>query len=112
MLPSQFRLKKTNNIEYILKRGKLFQSPIFLAKYVPNRTENHKFCVITSQKLEKSAVKRNRVRRQIYEALRLSLPKISPSHHDDCIIIPKKSIFETDFQKISHEINFLLQYLQ
>lgn len=46
-------------------------------KYIANPRRRHgRFSVVISKKVLKSAVKRNRVRRRIYEIIRLELPHI------------------------------------
>ena len=46
-------------------------------KYIANPRRRHgRFSVVISKKVLKSAVKRNRVRRRIYEIVRLELPHI------------------------------------
>lgn len=46
-------------------------------KYIANPRRRHgRFSVVISKKVLKSAVKRNRVRRRIYEIIRLELPNV------------------------------------
>ena len=50
-----------------------------------NGRKKQRYAVVVSKKILKSAVGRNRIRRRVYEALRLELPKIQQPV--DCIFI-------------------------
>ena len=74
-----------------------------------NQQQFFRFRVIVSKKIEKSAVNRNRLRRQIYEILRTNDQK----HHEnyDLILIPKKNIPKENFQTLQTDLkNLLKQY--
>ena len=62
-------------------------------KYVTNpRRVSSRFSVVVSKKVFKSAVRRNRIRRRIYEIIRLELPRLK-EHTDVAVIIFSPEIF-------------------
>lgn len=74
-----------------------------------SNTRNHqRFAVVISKKVIKSAVSRNRVRRRVYEAIRLNLPEFKDNK--DCIfVIYSKTIKDIDFEELKELIKNLLK---
>ena len=74
-----------------------------------SNTRNHqRFAVVISKKVIKSAVGRNRVRRRVYEAIRLNLPEFKDNK--DCIfVIYSKTIKDIDFEELKELIKILLR---
>lgn len=74
-----------------------------------SNTRNHqRFAVVISKKVIKSAVGRNRVRRRVYEAIRLNLPEFKDNK--DCIfVIYSKTIKDIDFEELKELIKNLLR---
>lgn len=74
-----------------------------------SNTRNHqRFAVVISKKVIKSAVGRNRVRRRVYEAIRLNLPEFKDNK--DCIfVIYSKTIKDIDFKELKELIKNLLK---
>lgn len=56
------------------KHGQIVRGPLSVLKYVRNeRGKTWRAAVVVSRKVHKSAVVRNRIRRRIYELIRLNL---------------------------------------
>lgn len=78
MLANKYRFHGHGSLRYVYAKGKVTRSKYFLCKSTLNRRRSEpRIAVVISKKILKSAVKRNRVRRRMYEAIRLELPKIS-----------------------------------
>jgi len=108
MISRKFRLKR-NRIALTLKKGDLLSSDLFLIRYLSQKEDEHPhFSVITSLKLSKSAIKRNRIRRKIYEAVRLNMPENLPLY---IVIIPKKNILEVEYDSIEKDISKIFKKL-
>ncbi len=90
------------DIPYILKKGQLSNSDLFIIRCRENNENFSRFRVIISKKLEAKAVKRNKLRRQIYEAIRENLE--TKSINNDYILIPKKKIVKNIYQEIAKDI--------
>lgn len=111
MLPRHQRLSR-QRIEYVFKKGKKIAKDIFILKILPNFKPASRFCVIVSTKIEAKAVKRNLLRRRIYEAIRLHQnDKGNQEKNYDVILIPSNKIVQSSFQEIEKNILSLLQTL-
>lgn len=107
MIPKDLKIPR-NRINFILEKGNSTRSSLFIIKYSENNENFSRFCVIISKKFEKSAIKRNRLRRQIFEGIRLNLKENPSKKSLDIILIPKKSITDKDFDEIKEETNSIL----
>jgi ribonuclease P protein component len=73
MLNKEQRIGNRKVIEALFKKGKLYKSQFLLFKYEKAVSGRSQFAVSVSKTICKKATKRNRLRRQIYEALKLNL---------------------------------------
>ena len=73
MLPKKNKIVKKAEIEKLAKTGKRLSSVFFNIKINNNKLEQSRWVVVVSTKVHKSAVIRNRLRRQIREIIRNSL---------------------------------------
>lgn len=72
MIASKYRFHGHNSLRYVYSNGKAVRSQLFTIKYVHNSHRKYpRFSVVVSKKVIKSAVGRNRIRRRLYEYLRL-----------------------------------------
>ena len=81
-----------------------------LRKKTSGLLENH-YAVLVGKKLERSAVKRNRLRRQAYEVIRL-LEKdglVSNTPPSDIVLIARKGVHNASFTEIQKALRSLLQ---
>lgn len=79
MLSSRNRFHGHGSLRFVYANGKIVRSRFFVCKYSVNpRRQTPRIAVVVSKKIIKSAVKRNRIRRRLYEAIRAELPDISP----------------------------------
>lgn len=111
MIPKKLRLPK-NRISYLLKRGAKLGNTYLNLKFLTNNKANitqSRFCVIISAKTEPSAVKRNKLRRQIYEIIRLN-PNL-PEKPSDIIIIVRPAAKKVDYHKMEQLILTLFKKL-
>lgn len=102
MIAKKYRIPKTS-IARILKKGMLFNSKLFVVRFIQNDKNFCRYRTIVSKKLEKEAVKRNKLRRKIYEAVR-EIEKETETGNKDMILIPKKQIIKTSFDKLVEDI--------
>ena len=78
MLSYANRFHGHSSLRYVFKNGETIRSRTLTVRYTINKHRKvPRFSVSISKKVLKSAVKRNRVRRRIYEVIRLALPGIS-----------------------------------
>ena len=72
MLKKQNRIHGRSVFKRILNSGQMARGDLISLNYSPSRGKNLKSAVVVSRKVSKSAVKRNRIRRRIYEVVRLN----------------------------------------
>ena len=87
-------------------------SRFLIARFRKNELDHHRFSTIVSTKIERRAVVRNRIRRQIYEIIRLHLEKIAGTAHFDILILPKKAIIGTTYDDLEKSFSKLLPHIQ
>jgi ribonuclease P protein component len=107
VLRKEFRLKKSKEIERTAKCGRSVFLRDLGIKYAPNNLSLSRFAVVVGLKVHKKATKRNRIKRQIREIVRLSLSKIKSGF--DVLILTKPSIIGKKHNEISDEIFEALQ---
>lgn len=74
MISSRHRFHGHGSLRYVYQHGQTVRGPLCSLKYVRNeRRKEWRLAVVVSKKVHKSAVKRNRIRRRLYEAVRLQL---------------------------------------
>lgn len=108
MLPRTHRLSKKDNLKYILNKGDKAGADLFIAKYKKNYLTHPRFAVILSGKITKKTTVRNKIRRQIYESIRLYLKENKKSAHYDIGIICKQEIVGVKYQEIEKETGKIL----
>ena len=99
MLASKYRFHSRGGVKYTYQKGKTIRTPKFSLVFAPNQRGKQRFAVVISKKVIKSAVGRNRVRRRIYEVIRLNLVEI-PESNDYIFIVFSKDLKTMDFTEI------------
>ena len=96
---AQNRLAKRKDIERVMKRGCSFFAQDIGIRTVKNNLDISRFTVITSLKISKKAVDRNKLKRRLREILRKEIiPKIKPGF--DGIILTRKGLLELGFDEL------------
>lgn len=107
MISSLFRFHGHNSLRYVYSNGKAVRSQLFTVKYVTNSHRKHpRFSVVVSKKVIKSAVGRNRIRRRLYEYLRLNTEKLS-GVYDIVIICTSAELRTLPYAEISEGLDQL-----
>ena len=124
MLQQENRLRKLRDFNLVMKHGQWVNGRFLdirvleLAKnqaYFPKKEDPDSFkkqlklAIAAGLKVHKSAVKRNRVRRQIREALRLLLKDGLIKNGYYILVVAKKDVLDKDYADISQEIKVLLR---
>jgi ribonuclease P protein component len=109
MIASKYRFHGHGSLRYVHKNGHSERSHWFMMRYVSNPTRRFpRFAVIVSKKVYKSAVKRNRIRRRIYESLRAHITATSPAI-DIAITVYAPEVLSASFADIEQQIEQLLR---
>ena len=104
MLAKKFRLPVK---EFLLKKPKINKISSFYFRYLPNQLSFDRVGVVISKKTEKSSVRRNRVKRIIFEYFRSlknkkeNQEKNIPKAGIDILISPSAKIFKLEAKEIT-----------
>ena len=108
MLSKKYRFHSRGGVRYTYQNGKTIRGSNISLVFANNTRNRQRFAVVVSKKVLKSAVGRNRIRRRIYEAIRLEMPKIEKPV--DCIfIVYVKDVLDIDFKDIRNTVRDLLK---
>lgn len=107
MLAQPYRFHSRGGIRYVYQKGKTIRTPVLSLVYLPNSRGFQRFGVVISKKILKSAVGRNRIRRRIYEAIRLELPNY-PYKMDCVFVIYNKNFLNMPFSELQQTLRELL----
>lgn len=81
MITRKHRFHGYGSLRYVYKNGKTVRGPLNSLKYVVNKKrDSYRLSVVVSKKVNRSAVVRNRIRRRIYEIVRLLEESIIEPH--------------------------------
>lgn len=110
MLAKRYRFHSRGGVNYTYKHGKTIRTPKISLVFANNTRNHQRFAVVISKKVIKSAVGRNRIRRRVYEAIRLNLPEFKDKK--DCIfVLYSKTLENMDFLELKNEIKSLLSQI-
>ncbi|MFH1946721.1 MAG: ribonuclease P protein component [Candidatus Magasanikbacteria bacterium] len=114
MLPSENRLKKMKDFEILFKEGKFVGGQFLTVKYwktepekYPRRkynTKDLKIGFVVGKKVHKSAVKRNRIKRQMREVVRLLLKENKLKIGFYIAFIAKPEILDRKYGEVEKDV--------
>jgi len=106
MLAYKNRFHGHGSLRFVYKNGHSQRTHHLTLKHTSNpRRRTPRIAVVVSKKVLKSAVGRNRIRRRVYEQLRLLLPQLPPNSDIVCIITSAevRTMPSHDLQKLLHD---------
>lgn len=109
MLPEENRLRLKKDHDTVYKKGLRYKSPFFLLICL-KKTDSSlstRFSFVISKKTEKTAVMRNRVRRQMRELVRKNLKFINSGF--DCIMIANREFVGKKTKSLIPEFERILK---
>lgn len=109
MISSVFRFHGHGSLRYVYSKGKAVRSQLFTVKYVENTRRKHpRFSVVVSKKVIKSAVGRNRIRRRLYEYLRVNQPQLN-GVYDIVVICTSAELRTLPYVEINQQLTGLFE---
>lgn len=99
-LPKSIRFTKENQIS----------SNFFLVKIAENKTGSNRFGIIVSKKIDKRAVERNRIKRQIRRSIEENEKKLSSGK--DLLVIARSGIRDKETKEISEEFKRIFKKIK
>ena len=108
MLSSRNRFHGYGSLRYVMTRGDSFRNRYFKLKVSDNPRRRHsRAAIVISKKVHKSAVRRNRVRRRVYEIVRHHVP-LNDHAHDIVIIVTSPEVIALEHRVLQRELIQLL----
>ncbi|MBU1221300.1 ribonuclease P protein component [Myxococcota bacterium] len=108
--PRSFRLLKRADFLQVQSAGSRISTENFIFLYRLNELKHFR-CGFTVSRKNGNAVRRNRIRRRMKEAVRLNIPQII-SLSVDIVCLPKTRIIDTPFAKLVTEISDFISILE
>lgn len=107
MLSKKYRLQKRNDIRAVFKRGRSLSNLDMRIQYLLNQCGSPRVAFIVSNKVSKSAVVRNTLRRRLRVIISLNLEKISKNF--DIIVSVSPRLGNRDFFYLKNSLENLLE---
>ena len=95
-------------MRYVYQKGKTIRSAKMSLVFVKNIRGFTRIAVVVSKKVEKTAVGRNRIRRRVYEALRLNMKDI-PLKTDYIFVVYSKEVMTMPFSELEKTLGKLVE---
>lgn len=99
--PAKFRIKKRGEFLFLQRNGKRVASPCFFIYLRPSDKDCSRLGITVSKKVHKSAVERNRLKRQVREIFRLHRNTFLKNF--DMVVVVKKECLGRSFQDMTQE---------
>lgn len=104
MIAQAFRFHGHGSLRYLYRNGEAVRTRTLTVRYIHNpRRKKPRFTVIVAKKVLKRAVKRNLMRRRIYEIIRELQPQIKNSH-DIAITVFSPELLDVSFLELREQI--------
>lgn len=107
MLRKKYRFHSRGGVRATYQSGKTIRTPKLSLIYAANQRGFQRFAVVVSKKVLKSAVGRNRIRRRVYEAIRLEIGDFKVKQ-DSIFVIYNKNVAEMPFLELRRLVHDLL----
>lgn len=112
MLTQKFRFHGHGSLRWVFRKGQTVRRRHLLLRYTTNPHRKHpRVAVIVSRKVFKSAVKRNRVRRRLFEIVRHRFDLI-PVGTDLVITVFSGDVLDLPADQLSQEVTSLLAQIK
>jgi ribonuclease P protein component len=112
MIAKKHRFYGQGGLRYVYRKGETIRGSLCTLRYVHNdRREDYRAAIVVSKKVTKSAPKRNRIRRRLYEIIRLNAPNYL-KNTDIAIIVFNEKIATMPADELTDTINELLSQIQ
>lgn len=113
MLAKKHRFHGHNSLNYVYRKGETVRSPYCAMRFVLGKGPDYRVAVVVSKKVAKAAPARNRIRRRVYETVRLLAPGrlsnqdiVVTIFDDRFLTLPHSELYETierQLDQIKHQ---------
>jgi len=109
MISAKYRFHGYGGLNYLHRNGKTVRGKLMSARFASNDRRDHpRFAVVVSKKVYKSAVKRNRIRRRIYEIIRNNISD-NPPTIDIAISVYSPEVLNLSHEELKAQVEALLK---
>jgi len=109
MIPFQNRFHGHSSLNYVYKNGQAEHGQSVTVKYIVNpHRDQSRIAVVIGKKTLKSAVRRNLIRRRLYEYARLKLPVLNKVY-DIAIIVKSSDILNSTHSEMTGQLDQILK---
>ena len=108
MLSKKYRFHSRGGVRYVYQKGKTIRSPKMSLIYTNNSKGFTRVAVVVSKKIEKSAVKRNRIRRRVYECIRKNFD-LFPKEKDYIFVIFSNDTLKMNYSDLEKNLGDLVE---
>lgn len=99
MISRKYRFHGHNSLNFLFRNGKTVRADFLSMRYVEAKGDDYRLAVVVSKKVSKSAVVRNRIRRRIYEIVRLMHKESGQPIKFDMMI----TVFDEQIAQMPHD---------
>ena len=108
MLNKKYRFHSRGGVKYVYQHGKTVRTPKMSLVFAENTRGFTRVAVVVSKKVDKTAVGRNRIRRRVYEALRLNFDLI-PKAKDYVFVVFSRDVMKMPFDELEEVLGKLVE---
>lgn len=106
-LKRAFRLRKSSEFQRVRQQGRSITSRLLTLAWAPNDVAQLRIGFVVSKRISKRAVDRNHLKRLLSEAIRPSLPGLSPGW--DLVLSARRDTLAADLHILEQDIPALLR---
>jgi ribonuclease P protein component len=111
MISKKFRFHGHGSLKYLFQNGEQARTRFFGIKYIVNQRRDYpRIAVIVSKKISKSAVKRNRMRRRVYEILREHFNFEKP--YDIAVTVFSDEVLTASYDELKEQLKKVISELK
>lgn len=111
MIPFKNRFHGHNSLRFVYKNGQAVRCRLLTIKFTKNpHRKEYRAAVVISKKILKSAVGRNRIRRRMYEYIRVKMLEVSVPH-DIVFIISSGELLNMPYIELVGQLDQLFEQM-
>jgi len=108
-IKKQLRLRDSRDFARLRQEGQAYRHPMMTLNIAANALQHNRYGFVTAKRLG-NAVTRNRIRRQLREAVRHLHPSLQPGY--DIVVVARQDVEGKSFQQISDALQVLFHKAQ
>ena len=108
MLSRKYRFHSRGGVRFVYQNGKTVRGKKASLVFCENTKGFTRVAVVVSKKVDKTAVRRNKIRRRVYEALRTNMEYI-PKEMDYVFVIFSKDVATMPFSELEGVLGKLVE---